>query len=208
LDFVMDRSRLKPGWLQLSLRELLLVSAFCGVACAALKYAGGTWELMLSAAVLLLFMAAAVAAVVDRGRRQAAATGVVLCLVIYGTLVWSAPPSPSIGISRELDPGSGRLPTSLALGRVYETLVVRTTGMPGGFGGRSVVPVTYGGASGMPGGGQTFYIQVESPDRHAFMAVGHWLWALLLGYAGCRLALWCYDRRERGKAEQQSPALP
>lgn len=197
----MNTAQSRPSWWRFSLRELLLLLGFVAVGCAALKYAGEAWVTALSAVVLLLFMLSAVSAVVDRGHRQALAIGFALCMGVYGI--------PFSQENRELDPHAGRLPTTKLLKPLFTALVNgvyidSSTGkiVPnynpantvyslggGGFGGGGVAP------TGFPMG--VYYL--ETPPREKFMAVGHLLWALLLGYIGARLAGWIYIRRQREK---------
>jgi hypothetical protein len=42
-----------------------------------------------------------------------------------------------------------------------------------------------------------FAFSGQIPDHEHFMALGHCLWALLLGYAGGHFARWVYLRRRR-----------
>jgi hypothetical protein len=185
----MDPANPHTRWLRFSLREVLLVLAFVALGCAALKYAGGLWLSVLSAGVLLLFMGAAVVAAVDRGHRQAKALGFALCMAIYGILFWSAPAT-SPNQNPELDPHAGSLPTSKALAPLFSAIVKRsyhdlTTG-------QEVAPPA------PPHFVFSGYVQ-ETPDRGQFMATGHLLWTVLLGYFGSRLGLWAYTRRLRSQ---------
>ena len=66
-----------------TIKELLIVTACVAAGTAALRYGGDLWMLSLSSCLLLGLMAAAVVMVVDRGRRQAMASGFVVCVVIY-----------------------------------------------------------------------------------------------------------------------------
>ena len=191
------------SWWRFSLRELLLLIGFVAIACVSLKYAGFVWILILSAAVLLFFMSAVVVALVDRGRRQAAAIGFAAVVAVYAVLFWSSPLEPNTSESRELYSYSGRLPTTKALHPLARVLV-RDTWVDSA--GNEIVGYdpTKAGGMGMGTGGMmamgTFgsgpqYRQV--PYHPDFMAVGHLLWTLLLGYFGSRLALWSYDGRSK-----------
>lgn len=186
----MDSASQRTSCLRFSLRELLLLLAFVAVGCAALRYAGGLWLLGLSSGVLLLFMGAAVLAAVDRGHRQAQAIGFALCVAIYGVLFWSTSSLMNAEQNPELDPQTGRLPTSKALAPLFEAIVKRSyydemTGK------ETALPAPgFGGA----------YIR-ETPDRGQFMATGHLLFALMFGYLGSRLALGAYTRRTRTSNE-------
>ena len=208
----MNAESANVSWWRFSLRELLLLIGFVALACVSLKYAGFVWVLTLSAAASLLFMGAAVVAVVDRGRRQAAAIGLALCLAIYGIVFWSSPRESNGRQSRELDPYDAQLPTSKALYPLFTVMVhgtyrdsagneikdydpnqAATMGMGSGmFGGGGM-----GGGMGGMGGGAYYH---EVPERSQFMGVGHLLWALLLGCLGSRLAVWSYDRRAKAES--------
>ncbi len=194
--------------LRISLQELLILVAFIALGCAALKYANDVWCTVLAASVLLLVMAAAIAALVDRGRRQAMAIGFTVCAAIYGVAFWSAPLNNGLQ-SRELDPYTGRLPTTGLLKPLYESMVRRTwydfhTGqeLPN-FDPQK--PQTTPGA----GGGPYFASNIgspnigsqEFPDRGQFMTVGHWLWVMLVSYCGARFAEWLYRRRQVHEAQ-------
>lgn len=193
------------SWWRFSLRELLLLIGFVALACVALKYAGSIWTLALSAIALLLFMGAAVVAVVDRGRRQAAAIGLALCLAIYGIVFWSSPRDDNPRQSRELDPYDAQLPTSKALYPLFTVMVHGTYRDSAGNEIKDYDPSQNAGGMGSGGmfssggmGGGAYYHEV--PERTQFMAVGHLLWALLLGCLGSRLAVWSYDRRAKAES--------
>ena len=179
--------RVPSSLFRLSLRELLLALAFVALACAALKYAGEVWWTVLSAGVLIVFLAATVLAVVARGQEQALAIGFVLCVAIYGLLIWSAPIDPGDQQSRELDPYSGSLPTTKVMRPLFDALVTRTQTPMSGFGGGVMMTR-------------------ETPERSQFMAISHLLWALALGYLGSRFAGWIYARRVR--SEERPPPTP
>jgi hypothetical protein len=181
----MDSANPHPSLFRFSLRELLLLLACFAIGCAALRYAGGLWLIGLSSSVLLLFMIAAVLAAVDRGHRQAQAIGFALCVAIYGVLFWSAPLTTNVEQSPELDPYSGRLPTSKALAPLFEIIVKRT------YHDMATGQEVAGLAAGLA------IVQREIPDRGQFMATGHLLFALAVGYLGSRVALWAYARRHR-----------
>ena len=199
------------SWWRFSLRELILLIGFVAVACVSLKYAGFVWILILSAAVLLFFMGAVVVALVDRGRRQAEAIGFAAVAAIYGVLYWSSPDLPNTTENQELYSHSGRLPTSKALHPLAQVIVrdywVDSTGKEivgydpttaggMGMGGMGMGGMMGGGGMGGFGSGPQYRQVPYHPD---FMAVGHLLWTLLLGYLGSRLALWSYERRSKSE---------
>jgi hypothetical protein len=188
-----------PRFLHVSLRELLLLVAFCAVGCAALKTAGNLWWTVLSAFTLLVVMGFALVAAIDRGPRQAFAQGFVIWVLIYSVLFFAQPSDASnLPISRELDPYTGRLPTTRLMLPLFKAMVT----------GRYVDLVTgqevpnydpnrpaAGGTSGFGGGGLNGVSYEESPTREDFLSIGHLLWTLLLGYVGGHIARVIYLRR-------------
>ena len=66
-----------------TIKDLIFLTVFVAVAAAALRYGGDLWSLTLSACLLFGTMTAAVVMVADRGRRQAMASGFVVCVVVY-----------------------------------------------------------------------------------------------------------------------------
>lgn len=200
------------NWSRFSLRELLLIVGFVAVACVSLKYAGYVWQLVLSSVVLLLFLTASIVALVDRGRSQAGAIGLALALAIYGVLIWASPNQQNTNTSIEMEPWSGRLPTTKALDPLqrlltlefwvdssgkelvgYDPTTAGNMGMGGGMMGSGMMPGGMGGM-GMAFGGAQFR---QEPYVHDFMLVGHLLWSLVLAWVGMRIALWSYDRRSK-----------
>jgi hypothetical protein len=194
----MNVSRSPASFLRVSLWELFLVLGLVGVGCASLKYAGEVWWIVLSSAMLAGFLVGAVAAVVGRGAMQARAIGFVLCVAIYMLLVfWSAPFNDDGTTSREFDPDTAHLPTTkllLPLHAALSTLIWidASTGKPM----PNFDPHT--------GTGLNVY-SVDSINRAYFMAIGHLLWAFLIGYLGSRLAAWI-DARRRSVAATNGPA--
>ena len=185
----MNASGSPARFLRISLWELFLVLGLVAVGCASLKYAGDVWWIVLSSAMLAGFLAAAVVAVVGRGPMQARAIGFVLCVAIYLLLVWSAPLNNDRTASREFDPYTGHLPTTKLLGRLHAALSTQTwvdsvTGRP--------IP-NFDPHAGM---GLNIF-SVDSINLSHFMAIGHLLWAFLLGYLGSRLAAWIDARRRQ-----------
>lgn len=174
-----------------TLAEILSLLALVAVGCAALRYAGEVWATALSAVVFAVFMIAATLAVVGRGALQSRAVGTSIFIAIYGVLFWAAPSAGGIGNSQssELHPGTGHLPTSKALKPLYEVIVKRMYIDDSGNTTASLPP------------GVGFLHRVEVPQSDHFMAVGHALWAILLGYLGSRVGYWAYTRRTRTSNE-------
>lgn len=193
----MNVSGSPASFLRVPLWELFLVLGMVAVGCASLKYAGEVWWIVLSSAMLAGFLAAAVVAVVGRGAMQARAIGFVLCVAIYMLLIWSAPSSNNGTASREYDPYTGHLPTTKLLGPLHAALSTQSwidsaTGQP--------IP------NFDPHSGIGFNVaMVDSLDRGQFMAIGHLLWAFLIGYLGSRLAAWIDARRQQRAGNESRP---
>jgi hypothetical protein len=111
----------------------------------------------------------------------------VLCVAIYMLLVWSAPINNRGTASREFDPYTGRLPTTKLLRPLYAALSTQT-------GIESVTGQEVPGFDPRSGMGMNM-MSVDSLDRGQFMAIGHLLWAFLIGYLGSRLAAWIDAQR-------------
>jgi hypothetical protein len=173
--------------LRITLRELLVLTAFVAAGLAALKYAGDVTLMIMTSGVHLCLMAMTVIALVDRGRRQAIASGFTACVAIYLALLMFREPNALYWWM-----------TDKLLGRLHEAMVTETwvdllTGQEVAFDPQWRVV-------GLPGniGGK------QSPRDIHFKGVGHYLWALLFGYLGSRLAAWIYARRV--KAEETARA--
>jgi hypothetical protein len=159
------------------------------VAIASLRYASTGWRTAVYAITMAAFMWAAVVAVVDRGRAQAFAIGMVLCMAIYGAAVYLSPVGVERG-SRELEPTRGHLPTTKLAAFFYRPTVTTTwrdqrTG---------VLLPNYDPANAPPG---TVAARSTSstPVPATFMAIAHCWWSLLLGYIGARVSEVVYMRR-------------
>ena len=208
----MIASNTQISWRRYSLRELLLVIGFFAIACVSLKYADRVWELVLSASLSLLLMGAAVTAFVDGGRRQAAAIGFTVVVVLYAIAFWSGAPNEGVGRNSELDLRRGKLPSTTALALLFPHIVQDSWVDPEGAPIPGYVPMENDAQLAIHVGSGRFNDPnarfVEVPNRSDFMAVGHLLWTLLLGYLGSRLALYCYDRRTKGDNQHSCGAEP
>ena len=143
---------------------------------------------------LLAFIAAAISAVVGRGPRQAFALGFVLAAAVYAAVMVA---------DGKLSPRPGRLVTSQLLSSFYGA-VTETVYRRWGSGQelrRDQLPadalVTRLGHSVDFPNPRPVFSKVVTPDRLHFTAVGHCLWALLLGYVGGHFARFVYARRVR-----------
>jgi len=190
----MRSSAKRPSLFRLSLRELLAIVVFFGVACIALKFANEVWLSVIAFATLLIFLAAVITAIIDRGNRQAFAIGVVICCSVYGAMVML---SRSDSRYREFDPYDGNLPTTKVLLPLFKAIVWnRPTQDTGGM---VSAGMSSAGVSSMMmmgnGFGTNLVAPQEVPDRYTFMTIAHLLWALLLGAVGGHFARFVYSRR-------------
>jgi hypothetical protein len=168
--------------MRFTIRELLLLLAAVAVGCAALKYAGELWYVVVGNITLLTLVLAVIVVAVDRGRNQAAAIGVALSLAWYG-LIFMTP--------------RGELPSEKILQALYWTIVVEG----------HVDPATGQEVPGdplNPPAGVTVTV-FRRPDFEYFLPIGHLLCALLLGFIGGRFASWVYDRRIRRTGADKLP---
>jgi hypothetical protein len=164
--------------LRVTIRELLLVTAFVAGSLASLKYAGPVAWMVIANGAAACLMIATVVALVDRGRRQAIASGCAACLAIYLAM-----------LSHTATSARGNWATDMLLERLNaammtQTWIERGTGQEVAYDPQWKVvglPLNVGGS--------------QSPSHSHFMAVGHMLWALVFGYLGSRFAAWIYARR-------------
>lgn len=200
------KSQPKPRFWRTSLRELLALVTVVAVGTAGLMYAGDTPELIASTVVMLALLWAVVASVGYRGRKQAFAIAFLVVTIGYMIAVYSGGRSTQRPSVDEFDPYVGRLPTTWVLQKIHfqirKVQPPPTKQIAGGFMGGS--GVDYGG--GLSDGGLTSGIvwNIEHPDRHDFMVVGHALWLLLLGYVAGRAALFLHARREYENTKVES----
>jgi predicted PurR-regulated permease PerM len=175
---------------RLSLRELLMLIAMVALAIASMKYASPAWRTCVYAITMAIFMWAAVIAVVDRGSRQAFAIGMVILMVIYGVLVVNGAAGRSQGGNREMNPSSGRLPTT----RIVKYLFPITESVQWFDRRTDQLLPNFDPAKAQPGAAG--YVQrISSPEPANLMPISHCWWALLLGYIGGRFARVVYLRR-------------
>lgn len=170
------------GRYSFSLRELLLVVLFFGVGMAAMCI-GGVFASVVIFLAIVVTMCFAIMAFAGRGQVRAFATGFLIPILGYAVVV-------AYMGKHELEPRIGKLPTSQLLRPLFETIVRKqwvdiTTG--------EVVP-NYDpkNAPGVTTGSGNLVgriASVDRPRRGTFMAVGHILIGMLLGYAGAKFAV-------------------
>ncbi len=178
---------------QWSLRELLVLVLFAGLAFASFPLAGGVvWSITVMLSIVLC-TGLAIAAVVGRYQMQAFARGFVIPVVAYACVLLAMGQG-------ELDPYSGRLLTSKALRPVFESVVTRKwVNVITGKEVPNYVPPT--NAVGM-GPVQAS----ENLDRPSFMGFGHLLFALAFGYVGGKFAVAIYRRQQDDDARADADA--
>lgn len=213
------------GGLRISLRQLLLLVVVFAIGCLALKYANSAWQAVFSAVVLLSFMIGAIVALIGRGAEQCFAIGFVTCVLIYVTVVHASdnsefdPYSGKLLTSKAMKPIYQQLSTQVTIdfstGRPVPTgnlpaVPSGTVVAPGqplyappmlGSGPTQplvATPLPVPNAGGGISGGAPWPSMIgtaQIPDRYAFMAIAHSLWALLLGCAGGMFGRAIYARR-------------
>ncbi len=167
------------------MRELLFVLLSVGLGLASLR-AGG----MLASAALCIsitvFLAIAIIAFVGRDQLKCFATGFLIPVIAYAGLHIAAG-------NDELDPYEGKLPSTRMLQPMFDVVVTRTwvdlnTGKELPDYNPAAFPVRHEGGGMLPAG-MSPVARAESPDRTAFMTLGHVLMAMLLGYVGGKFAV-------------------
>lgn len=179
---VADRSRPAVQW---SLRELFILVTFAGLGLASLRLAGVVGAITEFLSIILCF-ALGIIAFVGRNEAQAFAIGFLVPVIAYAGILLAAGKS-------ELDPWDGKLPTSLALRPLFESVTTRKWI---NFGTGQEVP-DYDPTKAPPG---TPVGMREQPDRPTFMLLGHVLIALLFGYVGGKFAVAVYRRQRQDSA--------
>ena len=185
--------------MRFSLRTLLAAIVFCAMACAALKNANEVWWTVVSSAALLLVMAMMIIALVGGGQSRAFAIGFTVCAVIYGAIMFD------LGVQQlDMYRTARHIPTTQSLVSLYGAMVeeryydARTGehlpdyqppeehgGVLGFYNNRPLV------RSSTPG------VQITRvPQSRTFMAIGHVLWAVLLGFVGGQFARFIYRQRD------------
>jgi hypothetical protein len=175
---------------RVSLREILLLIAMIALAIVSMKYASTAWRTSVYTITMAIFMGAAVIAVIDRGSRQAYAIGMFLIMVIYGALIVNGAVGRTQGGNREMNPESGRLPTT----RMVEYLFPITESVQWFDRRTNQLLPNFDPANARPGA--AVYVRTTStPEPANLMPIAHCWWALLLGYIGGRFARVVYLRR-------------
>ncbi len=183
--------------LRMSLRELMLITAFFAVSFALLRYANDVLWTIVSWVVLVGFMFLLVTAATASGRVRGFALGAALCASVYAFLVFFV-----VDWRDEAGQLAGTLPTSKASMTLYvsmlethwtdaetnerlkdnDPLVTAWINSGGGFGSFSRT------------GRQLQYN--ETPNRYAFLPIANVLWAIIFAYLGGRLGAYLAQRRE------------
>jgi hypothetical protein len=186
------------SYCQFSLRELLLVVLFAGLGLGSLRTGGLVASITVFLAIVLT-MCLAIVAFVGRERPQAFAIGCLIPVIVYAATVRAAGQS-------ELDPYEAKLPTSRLLLPIFRVMAKQSwantmTGevVPDYNPATDPDPVGVGG----PFGGSLMALS-ESPDRPTFMLIGHILIAMMLGYAGAKLAVAVHRKQRESDGQEPS----
>lgn len=173
--------------MKFTIRELLLMVSYAGVALTALRLGG-----VFASVVVLLFsivtLGVAIIAFVGREQGKVFAIGYLVASVLYGGVHFASG-------SNELEPYSGRLATTRIIRPLFEAMAVGTwvdseTGEEIPNYDPSADPARYGGGGMSSGASMVTY--KEAVDRSTFMTVAHMLFAALFGWLGGKFALYVH----------------
>jgi hypothetical protein len=178
---------------RISLRQLLLLVAAIALALVSLKYASPLWQAIVGLVVLLAFFTAGIRAIVDRGPRQAFGMAMAIVMLSYGLLFveW-------LGVAQQL-------PTNLLL--IYAHNLVNKDHWVKPHSGEIVPQGDVGSITWNTStqaynlNGVTVELQYYPPVDE-FVRIGHYWWALLLGYLGGCFAQFVYLRQTKELAAQ------
>lgn len=183
--------------------------AFVAVAFASLLNASEGWTIAIFGLTIVIAVTLGIVAVAERGVRQAGAAGGLIVMVAYAVL-WTQQPVATLEDTWDqatgIDPvlsDDGFLPTSRVLYKLWHSvsgtyIIEMETGRvvkkrspkyPNHLGGaiaNSQIPPNWSGGT---------LISKGLPVPEHFLAVGHCLWAILLGYLGGKFAVWIFTRR-------------
>jgi hypothetical protein len=168
------------------------------LAIVSLRFASDGWLALVAGVTMAAFFVSIILAAVDRGPRQAFAIGFALTLAGYGLIVLNGATSTANSSTKnhEMDPYSGKLPTTLSL-RYIRTAIVRVVYIDNNT--REVVP-DYDSAQMKAAGLPATAFPREIPARETFMPIGHCWWGLLLAYCSGHFARFVYGRRVQEQA--------
>lgn len=171
------------SYLQFTLRELLFVIAFAGFGLASLVNGGIVGAIMVSLAMIIT-MGLAIVAFVGRRSRQAFAIGFLIPVIMYAAIVLA------VG-KNELDPYAGQLPTWRLLRPMFAVMSKEI--WQNAATGQIMPDYDFANDPNQGAGMRLHY----SPDRQTFMSLGHLLIAMMLGYAGAKLAVIVHRRESK-----------
>lgn len=187
--------------MRFSLKEFLLIATVACLGVPAFCFATPVVKSLVLMATAAVVLRAAIRAMIEREAPQAAAIGFLLPAVVYSVLVVSSVSSGQFGRQyHELDPYTGKLPTTQLLTKPMEILWAQRSHWLDPQGKPSKSPPA-SNAANFGGGGLAVALtgvgwrHVENPPRGEAMAIGHCLWTLLLGYLGSKYAAHVYARR-------------
>jgi hypothetical protein len=175
---------------------MLILVAAIALAIVSLKYASSGWMAVVGLLTMVAALAAVLAAIFDRAARTFA-IGFSVAVLAYAILILTGGTVEESGIStyREFYMSQARLPTSLLLRYVHKPFEHYTYVR---WGTEEVLPddvatkmlndwqTNVGAAT--TGIGIPPVVSQQRPLAEYFMPIGHYWWALLLGYLGGCLA--------------------
>ena len=192
--------------LRISLRQLFVLVALVALAIVSLKYASFFWQGVIGLLAMFALFAAAMLAIFERGPRRAFGIGCLLVMLSYAIAVLSGGPPPpgfpNMPQNPELDSQYGRLPTTHLLRTLHALLAERhwydpnTGELVPDFDPSEHISVTMGPPV------QRAVLPQYTPSSELFTPVGHYWWAIVLGYLGGCFARFVNVRRMKETAAQ------
>ena len=183
---------------------MILVAAVA-LAVVSLKYASDVWQGFIGLAAMLALLYVIAVSIFDRGPGQAFAIGFAVAVIAYGLVVANGERFPNSKQNVELMVSEGRLPTSVLLRSAYQlvTRLVYVDAINGQTMNEEDAQRLLTAAS-QPGSPTPSIRQEFRPPEEFFMQIGHYWWALLLGYVVGQFARFGHQRRPKDKSARSS----
>ena len=178
---------------QLSLRSLLILVALVALAIVSLRFASNEWQIVTLGIAAGLLCGAIILALTSHARRRAFATGFAIAMLLYGlTVLGSMSAAGGLANKTELNPDTGRLPTTWLLRPIFHRIAtIGWVDLRTGDGVPFSTPVIESDPNA------AHFTMGELPSREVFMTIGHLWWSIFAGLCGGTFAEWLYVRRQR-----------